>query len=193
VEFNIYGGKIMNKKKVFIVSHCVLNTASKVVYYSRKDITEEEILRKKFVCEAIKEDIHFLQLPCPEFNMYGSNRWGHTKDQFDNAFFRDSCRRMLEPIILQMKEYVREIDKFEVLGIIGIEGSPSCGVSITCCGEWGGEFSGREDITEVIQRVHVKNEKGVFMEVLAEIMQKEGIHLPMISLKEALQKIIAID
>ncbi|MBW9156842.1 CD3072 family TudS-related putative desulfidase [Clostridium tagluense] len=183
----------MERKKIVLVSHCVLNTASKVVYYNKKDITQEEIDRKNFLCAAIKEDVHFLQLPCPEFNQYGSNRWGHTKEQFDNSFFRDNCRRMLEPIILQMKEYISERDKFEVLGIIGIDGSPSCGVNITCCGEWGGEFSGLDDISEVIDRVNVKNEKGVFMEVLQEMMKENGIDLPMIGLRDALEKIIGID
>jgi predicted secreted protein len=183
----------MNKKKVIIVSHCVLNTASKVVYHNRKNITNEELARKDFLCEAIKGDIHFLQLPCPEFNMYGSNRWGHTKDQFNNAFFRDNCKKMLEPVILQMKEYIIEKDKFEVLAIVGIDGSPSCGVNITCCGEWGGEFSGRTDINEVLKRVHIKSEKGVFMEVLEELMQENGIDLPMMGLNQALQKIIGID
>jgi predicted secreted protein len=183
----------MKKKKIVVVSHCILNTASKVVYYNSIDITEEEIDRKKFLCDAIKEDIHFLQLPCPEINMYGSNRWGHTKEQFDNPFFRDNCRKMLQPFILQIKEYIKESDKFEVLGIIGIDGSPSCGVNITCCGEWGGEFSGLNDINEVIDRVNVKSEKGVFMEVLEEMMQESRIHLPMLGLKEALEKIIGID
>lgn len=183
----------MRKKKIAIVSHCVLNTASKVVYYNRKEITEEEIARKDFLCEAIKADVHFLQLPCPEFNLYGSNRWGHTKEQFDNPFFRDNCRRMLEPFLLQMKEYISETDKFEVVGIIGIDGSPSCGVNITCCGDWGGEFSGLNNINEVIHRVNVKSEKGVFMEVLEEMMKENGIYLPMVGLKEALQKIIKID
>ncbi|MGV8980804.1 CD3072 family TudS-related putative desulfidase [Clostridium sp.] len=180
----------MERKKIVFVSHCVLNTASKVVYYNKQDITEEEVDRKNFLCKAIKGDIHFIQLPCPEFNMYGSNRWGHTKDQFDNPFFRDNCRKILEPILLQMKEYISEAEKFEVLGIVGIDGSPSCGVNITCCGDLGGEFSGLDDINEVIDRVHVKSEKGVFMEVLEEMMMVNAIHLPMLGLKGALQIII---
>ncbi|MBU3188952.1 hypothetical protein K9O30_07830 [Clostridium bowmanii] len=97
---------------------------------------------------------------------------------------------MLKPIILQLKEYINETDKFEVLGVIGIDGSPSCGVNITCCGEWGGEFSGLDDINEVIDRVHIKSEKGVFMEVLEELMKENEIHLPMLGLKGALEKIV---
>jgi len=39
----------------------------------------------------------------------------------------------------------------------------------------------------------VKSEKGVFMEVLEGMMRENGIHLHMLGLKEALQKIIRID
>jgi len=183
----------MDKKRIVFVSHCVLNTASKVVYHSKKGITEEELARKNFLCEGIDKDIHFVQLPCPEFNLYGSNRWGHTKEQFNNHFFRDNCRRMLEPYILQIKEYVDRKDKFQVLGIVGIDGSPSCGVNISCCGQWGGEFSGRDNLDEVIKTVHVKEEKGVFMEVLTEMLKENDITLNMVGLKEALDKIIKVD
>ena len=179
----------MGKKKIIFVSHCVLNTASKVVRYIEKEINEEEIARKKFLWEAIEKDIYLIQLPCPEFNLYGSNRWGHTKDQFQNSFFREHSRKMLEPYILQMKEYIKEDEKFDVLGIIGIEGSPSCGVNITCCGRWGGEFSGREDIGEVIKGIYIREEKGVFMEVLEKMMSESNIELPMLSLKDALERI----
>ena len=42
----------MDKKKIVVVSHCVLNTAAKVVYYNRQNITEEEIARKKIARKA---------------------------------------------------------------------------------------------------------------------------------------------
>lgn len=181
---------IMGKKRIVFVSHCVLNTASKVDDNNKGGITKEEIARKEFLYKAIKEDIYMIQLPCPEFNIYGANRWGHTKEQFDNPFFRDNCRRMLEPYILQIREYVNSVDKFEVLGVIGIDGSPSCGVNITCCGDWGGELSSHDDINEVIKRVHVKEEKGVFMEVLEEMLHENEVNITMVGLEEGLDKII---
>ena len=35
-------------KKIIFVSHCILNTASKVVLYNQTDMDAEENLRKKF-------------------------------------------------------------------------------------------------------------------------------------------------
>ena len=80
----------------------------------------EEELRKKFMHLAIDNDIQLIQLPCPEYTLYGAKRWGHVSDQFDNPFFRRHCRNLLEPIMDQLKEYVANGDRFEVLGFLTI-------------------------------------------------------------------------
>ena len=85
-------------KKIVFVSHCILNTASKVVLYNQEEIDAEENLRKKFMHEVIDKEIQAIQLPCPEFTLYGAKRWGHVSDQFDNVFFRSHCRRILAPV-----------------------------------------------------------------------------------------------
>lgn len=182
----------MGKRKIIFVSHCVLNTASKVIRNDQKGTTTEDIIRKNFINESLKQGIQFVQLPCPELLMYGCSRWGHTKEQFDNPFFRNACNKLLEPYVLQMKEYMNHPEKFEVLGIVGIDGSPSCGVNITCQGEWGGELTRRNDLEKVIKSLHVKDEKGVFMEVLEAMMVEQGIDLPMIGLKESTKRIAGI-
>ena len=80
-------------KKIIFVSHCILNTASKVVLYNQTDMDAEENLRKKFMHKAIDQEVQIIQLPCPEFTLYGPKRWGHVSNQFDNTFFRDHCRK----------------------------------------------------------------------------------------------------
>lgn len=74
-------------KKIIFVSHCILNTASKVVLYNQTDMDAEENLRKKFMHKAIDQEVQIIQLPCPEFTLYGPKRWGHVSNQFDNTFF----------------------------------------------------------------------------------------------------------
>ncbi|SHK08313.1 Predicted secreted protein [Hathewaya proteolytica DSM 3090] len=179
----------MEKKNIVFVSHCVLNTASKVTTFSHKT-GEEETARKDFLHFAVDNDIHLIQLPCPEFNIYGASRWGHTKEQFDNPFFEKYCIEMLEPYILQMREYIKECNKFSVLGVVGINGSPSCGIDITCSGNWGGEFSGRDNLQETIKTIHIVQEKGMLMKVLQNLMKENKINLPMMDLKEAKIKIL---
>lgn len=183
----------MNRNKVIFTSHCVLNKASKVTYYGEKKITNEEIARREFVKLSLEKDICIIQLPCPEFNIYGANRWGHTKDQFNNTFFKDNCKKMLESYILQLEEYLNETDKFEVLGIVGIEGSPSCGVNLTCEGKWGGEMSSRSNLQEVIKSINMTKEKGIFMEILEKMLIDRKIVMPMMSINQAVEVIKKIN
>ena len=169
-------------QKILFVAHCLLNTASKVERGPKEGAKQEEELRITVLKKALEKGVQFIQLPCPEFTLYGASRWGHVYEQFDNAFFKAHARRILAPIILEMQEYLAHPDRFEVLGIIGIDGSPSCGVSHTCRGEWGGELSGRSDLQANISTVHLADNAGVFMEVLQELMLEARIDLPLVGL-----------
>ena len=161
-------------KKIIFVSHCILNTASKVVLYNQREIDAEEALRLKFVSTALNNGIQIIQLPCPEFTLYGSRRWGHVSNQFDNPFFRQHSRRILEPFIQQLKEYL-STDSFEVLGLVGIDGSPSCGVDYTCEADWYGSFEGRQGLQETLDSARLVNRKGIFMDVLSEMLKEEHL------------------
>ena len=83
-----------------------------------------------------------------------------------------------------MKEYVCNSEMFQVLGIMGIDGSPSCGVNLTYCGQWGGELSRNPNLSSMLQGIHPKKEKGVFMEVLEELLHKNELDIDMISLND---------
>ncbi len=161
--------------KIIFVAHCVLNTASKVVMYEKESMAAEEKLRLKFMTRAIEQGVQLVQLPCPEFNMYGAKICGHVSNQFDNPFFKENCKKMLKPIIMEMKEYLSCPDRFKVLGVVGIDGSPSCGVNLTCTADWYGSFGERENLSETLNSVEMVNKRGVFMQVLFELMDEENL------------------
>ncbi|MCI9217850.1 CD3072 family TudS-related putative desulfidase [Lachnospiraceae bacterium 42-17] len=162
-------------KKIIFVSHCILNTASKVILYNQEEMDTEEALRKKFLQKAVANDIHIIQLPCPEFTLYGAKRWGHVSDQFNNPFFRSHCRKILAPVIQQLKEYLANENWFEILGIVGVDGSPSCGVDYTCRGNWYGSFDQRTDLEETLAGCRFEKGAGVFMTVLKEMLKEEDL------------------
>jgi len=162
-------------KKILFVSHCILNTASKVVLYNQADIDAEEDLRVRFLIKAVQNGVQLVQLPCPEFTLYGSQRWGHVSNQFDNIFFRNHCRKILQPIIDQMKEYLQHGEMFEVLGVVGIDGSPSCGVDYTCEANWFGSFEGRTGLQETLDSCVLVKKSGIFMQVLKDMISEEQL------------------
>jgi predicted secreted protein len=168
--------------KILVVSHCILNTASKVISYNEAEQRNEAKHRRNLLEYVMKEEIQLLQLPCPELLMYGTKRWGHVKDQFDNPFFRRQCRQMLEPMILQLKEYAGDPERFHLEGIVAIDFSPSCGYHVTCRGDWGGEFSGCPGLEQKLTAVSTEPEPGVFMEEFAKLLGETGLSVPILDL-----------
>lgn len=171
-------------QNILFVSHCILNIASKVVLYEKDEMEAEENLRRNFLAQAIEKGVQLIQLPCPEFTLYGACRWGHTSTQFDNPFFKAHCHKILEPIYLQMEEYLSHGERFRVLGILGIDGSPSCGVDYTGKGNWGGSFGGRTDLQEILDGAVFGKGSGVLIEVLRQELEERGFaeNVPIIGL-----------
>ena len=160
---------------IIFVAHCILNTAAKVVLYREEEMAAEEALRRRFVGTALERGVQLVQLPCPEFTLYGARRWGHVSDQFDNPFFRDHCRRLLAPVLLQMREYLAHPQRFTLLGVVGIDGSPSCGVDYTSRGDWYGSFGGRTDLAEALASCHLAGARGIFMDQLGRMLEEAGL------------------
>ena len=93
-------------KKLLIVSHCILNNASKVEQ-DEVELAGEYELRSELLNLIVENNIQLIQLPCPEFIMYGSQRWGHVKNQFQHPFYKEQCRKLLDTILLQVQEYMQ--------------------------------------------------------------------------------------
>lgn len=92
--------------KILFVSHCILNTASKVELFCEEEMEKEENLRRLFLKQAIEAGFQLVQLPCPEFLLYGPQRWGHVSDQFDNTFFRNYSDAFLAPTSIKSRNII---------------------------------------------------------------------------------------
>ena len=103
-------------KKLLIVSHCILNNASKVEQ-DEVELAGEYELRSELLNLIVENNIQLIQLPCPEFIMYGSQRWGHVKNQFQHPFYKEQCRKLLDTILMQVQEYMQYPEIFSVLNL----------------------------------------------------------------------------
>lgn len=171
------------KHKILFISHCFFNDATKLKHQNETAQTQERLSKRRFLKQALNADIELIQLPCPEFILYGSNRWGHAASQFNTPFFREASRQLLEPFVLQIKEYLASPERFEVLGVLGIDGSPSCGINYTYDGDWGGELSTNPNLDLTLKSISPKNSKGIFMEVFQQLLQEEHLNIPFYSLE----------
>lgn len=162
----------MNRsKKIAIISHCIINQNS-VVKGEYKDIN----IFFPFIKKLFEENIGILQLPCPETECYGLRRWGHVKEQFDNCGYRKYVEKIVNSFVDIIKEYIN--NGYEIVGIYGIAGSPSCGVNLTCSANWEGEISLYKDKEDIVSRIKIINESGIFMEIFKFVLDKNKINIP---------------
>jgi predicted secreted protein len=160
--------KDIRSKKVAIVANCILNQNSKVIGFAKYKGMVKEIV------DLLHEyDYGILQLPCPEMLYAGTRRWWQVREQYDTEGYREHCRNLAKPIITMLKEYEKE--GYDVV-IIGIDGSPSCGINISpSSNKWGGPPTLRD---EDAWNVEMINKPGIFMEVLIDEIKKAGLKVP---------------
>lgn len=71
--------------------------------------------------------------------------------------------------------YQDVLERFHILGVLGIDGSPSCGVDYTGIGKWGGSFGDRKDLQETLDSVRLIHGRGILMDVLEQGLKEKGI------------------
>ena len=164
--------------RVVFLAHCFLNPQAKI--QGSPDIAD---LSGKILKILLENRCGIIQLPCPELLHGGLSRWGQTKYQYDTIFFRRHCEKLAETIVDQAEEYQRH--QVPLGPIIGVEGSPSCGVTLTCDGFWGGELSENDNLLNKIREVQLVKSRGVFMEALQLRLDRRSITLDEIGIVES--------
>lgn len=105
-----------------------------------------------------------MQLPCPEALYLGSERWAVTRNQLDVPQFRRFCRSLIVHYADLLEMLAKEGARVH---IVGVAGSPSCGVQTTSFGYAGGRVQEAE-------HEHVPG-RGIFMEELIGELEWRGI------------------
>lgn len=157
-------------RRVVLLAHCHLNANTKV-----HGLADYEGARVDVLGPLLEQGIGIVQLPCPECTFLGLNRWGMTREQYDHRAYREHCARILQPVLLTLVELAADGCSLEA--VIGVDGSPSCGVNRTCVGYAGGEIEALAAIGEVPQARDAE-QAGVFMEVLKSLLEAEDLRIP---------------
>ena len=148
-------------KKVMFVAHCILNQNARINQCAYTPSAIEPIVR----C-LLRRHIGIVQLPCPETELLGLGR-GEGAEIYDQLSAPEK-RQHLEVFTQKVLVLVREYRKygFQVLGVLGIDGSPCCGVDLMY---YQGERPGT----------------GAFMEELIPVLEKESPPVPVRGIKDA--------
>jgi predicted secreted protein len=157
--------------KIILLSHCLLNPNSKTRGSARPWSEGLPLLQY-----LLSRDVGLYQLPCPEQTFSGSKRWGQSKEQYSNPYFRKHCRSIIESLVAELNDYINS--GYKVLGLLGIKGSPSCGVLHTFTADWGGERS--DPVTDG----KITAGPGIFIEELSNAISRAGLTIPMLEVDE---------
>jgi len=158
-------------KQVLLTAHCVLNQNAKIdrcAHYPG--------MIKEVTAILIEIGVGIVQMPCPELLYLGLDRQVErgaptTIESEDTRVGqrmvedrgKTLCREIANDLVYQMEEYRQ--NGFEVVGIVGINGSPTCGVETT----WSNDQEERGS--------------GVFIQMLEEECRRRDICLPMRGIK----------
>jgi len=161
----------IRSKRVVFVAHCVLNQNS---------ISDGTACYPAMFKEALQvfaqNDVGIAQMPCPELMCLGLDRGD--KDGSRRPIVEENTRirramgsgkatSMLDILSDQLVHQIEEYAKngFSIIGMVGIDRSPSCGVNTTSiCDK---ECAGR----------------GVFIGMIQKKLQAKGIGIPFIGIR----------
>ena len=155
-------------KKVAFIANCILNQNAKVNGFA---------FFPDFIFEMIevlhKHNFGLCQFPCPETSYAGMRRWWYVREQYDTPGFRRHCQRILESVLDQLEAYDQAGYK---IAIVGLDGSPSCGVSVSGTSqEWGGPPKISD---EDMGNYPTTDRPGVFMEEVFKGIEQRGMEIP---------------
>lgn len=158
-------------KKVVLVSHCILNQNTKLDACAHYPGAIKEVMLR-----FIDKGIGIIQMPCPELFRLGLDR---QTDSLSNPTVKSEdtriakimidkeaqqiCERMADDVLYQVEEYIK--NGFQVIGLLGINGSPTCGIETT----WA-DFQEPEGF-------------GAFIKILDSKLTEKGIKLKMRGIK----------
>lgn len=154
-------------KRVVLVAHCVLNHNARIdgcAYYPGAMCD---------IVQAIMEaGVGIVQMPCPELQCLGLDRSGRIRQGKDIGIreallgpARECCQALVKLVVRDVEEYLKH--GFQVLGVIGNDGSPACGVDYTHYLDTGFQPG-----------------QGALMLLLREELERRGISLPFVATQD---------
>jgi predicted secreted protein len=146
--------------KVVLVPHCALNQNAR-----QAGCAESPAAVTGLVEGLIRRDVGIVQMPCPELLVIGLDRAAvHIRSALDSRPARAACRLLARDLVYQVRQYLS--CGVRVLGILGKNGSPSCGVETTWRHEQGPGM-------------------GVFVEELRAELDAQGVKIEMVGIMDA--------
>ena len=153
----------LRSRKVIFLAHCIPNMNARMHNCARVfPASVEPIIRF-----CMDNELGMVQMPCPELLVTGLGRdrdepeVEYLRQALEQPVSRERIRKLADQVVFQMKEY--RFQGFTMIGVIGNDGSPTCGVDITAWPDPDNRFAPGE---------------GIFIQELKAGMKAAGLELP---------------
>ena len=110
-------------KKVVFISHCMLNQNARIANEADFPAMFEPLLDY-----LQKKQVGVIQMTCPELYCLGLGRRA-VRVGLESPSGNARLQRLIDDVVFTIREY--QYQGFEVVGILGKQGSPACGVTRT--------------------------------------------------------------
>jgi len=145
------------KRRVIFISHCWLNINTRFPEGCAYEGANVPLIKT-----LLDSGLGIIQMPCPEYECLGLEKvlYGEkVKDELRACF-----RKFAAIVVKQIKDYLAM--GFEIVGVMGMNPSPSCGVGIS---------KGKGTMLGTSRDISEHNESGIFIEELEGLLKENGI------------------
>jgi predicted secreted protein len=179
-------------KRVIFLSHCLLNENTRYLGGACRAACVREVVE-----QCMERELGIVQMPCPEQQAWG----GVLKRTMLRAYgMRGTLLDRLRPLLLwafifytklvyrrQARQVAKQIHDysrsgFTVVGVVGIDGSPSCGVTVTIDMRRSLDALAAIDVRTItvdhmnaIVRASVRRGRGFYTAALQRALARRGI------------------
>lgn len=185
--------------RVIFISHCLLNMNARYFGGAFRRSCVSEVIE-----EALRRDIAVIQMQCPEQLAWGGIGKPLMWLAFDTKrtplyllrgivlplflwYTKLRYRHYAGTLVKEIKDYLKS--GYQVLGMIGIDGSPTCGVykhiDIRCAFRLYSRTRTndlkRDDFNKCLYSDCLREGRGLFISSVKVKLEKRGIHIPIYS------------
>lgn len=114
-------------KRIMLVSHCLLNVNSRAYGLVTSELHNVQL--SSLIEYLLRKGYGIVQLPCPEALLMGFKREPLTKEIYEKLGLRERVKELAREVSALVNSIL--ISGIEVIALIGVAGSPSCGVFTT--------------------------------------------------------------
>ncbi len=107
-------------KKIIFAAHCLLNQNARA-----QTVAKCPGAVREFLDYCLENDYGIISIGCPQLMFETLDREPETKEFYDNRQARKISRKVAKEVVRQIMIYKKS--GYQVCGIFGVEGSPTCG------------------------------------------------------------------